>query len=450
MSAALDLDDLPALAGLDRVAVAFSGGRDSTVLLHQVCLWAARTGAAVHALHVQHGLSAHAPSWEAHVGEQVRAWSAWCRVDLRVRRLQLVVPAGASLEAHARKARYQALAELAREAGCDTVLLAHHRDDQVETFLLQALRGAGPAGLSAMPDDIGRDGIRWVRPWLDRPRADLEACRVAHRLSHVEDDSNADPRHARNRLRLSVLPALRSAFAHADEGLSTAVRMAQDARACLDALAQIDLDRVRVEGDARSLSISRLAGLDPARRRNLLRRWLIGLSSHAPAQSLLQRLSSEPLVSRDGSWVTAGGVVRVHRDHLCWIPGAAVVEPDPVAAPCRLPLRAGRHELPAWRGTLLIETCSVGGMACAGSDEIEVRSRQGGEQFQSHRGGVARALKKQFQSAGVPAWARCAPLLWRGDALVFVPGLGMDARALAPPGQAQWRLIWEPWPIPGR
>lgn len=450
MTCALDLDDLPALAGLKRVAVAFSGGRDSTVLMHQVCRWAARTGAAVHALHVQHGLSPNAPSWEAHVGEQVQAWSAWCRVDLRVRRLQLVVPAGASLEAHARGARYRALADLAREAGCDTVLLAHHRDDQVETFLLQALRGAGSAGLSAMPDDIVRDGIHWVRPWLDRPRADLESYRVAHRLSHVEDDSNADPRHARNRLRLSVLPALRSAFPHADEALSTAVSMAQDARICLDALAQIDLDRLRVDDDARVLSLSGLVGLEPARRRNLLRRWLSEMTGKAPAQSMLQRLSREPLVSSDGSWLAAGGMVRVHRDRLCWIPGAAVVEPDPAATPCRVPLCAGRHELPGWRGALRIESCDAGGIACAGLDEIEVRSRMGGERFQSHGRGVARALKKQFQAAGVPAWARVAPLLWRGDALVFVPGLGVDARALAPPGQAQWRLVWEPWADPGR
>lgn len=452
MSASPDLDDLAALAGLNRVAVACSGGRDSIVLLHLACRWAAGVGAQVHALHVQHGLSAQAPAWEAHVAAQVQAWTAWCDVVLQVRRLGLVVPAGASLEAHARTARYQALADMAREAGCDTVLLAHHRDDQVETFLLQALRGAGPAGLSAMPADIVRGGVRWVRPWLDRPRAGLEAYRLAHRLSHVEDDSNADPRHARNRLRLSVLPTLRAAFPDADEALSTSVRLAQDAQACLDALAQIDLGAVRVEGDARALSITRLAALEPARRRNLLRRWLIELTAQSPSRSLLERLCSEPLACTDGCWQVARGAVRGHRDRLCWVPesGSTVPEPLPRVTPCRVPLRAGRHEVPAWHGTLLIETVDAGGLAQAGSDAVELRARQGGERFQSHARGVPRSLKKQFQAAGIPSWARAAPLLWRGDALVFVPGLGLDARALAPEGQAQWRLVWEPWAAPGR
>ncbi len=448
MSDKLALDDLPALAGLTHVAVAYSGGRDSSVLLHQVCRWAARAGAQVHALHVQHGLSPHAPTWASHCAAQVQAWAGLCPVDLRVRRLALVVPPGASLEAHARNARYRALAEMAREAGCDTVLLAHHRDDQIETFLLQALRGAGPAGLSAMPGDVVRDGLRWVRPWLDRSRAELEAHRVAHRLSHVEDDSNAEPRHARNRLRLQVLPALRRAFPQADEALSTSVRLAQDAKACLDALAQVDLDAVRDPIDAQALSITRLAELEPARRRNLLRRWLLDLGVRATGPSQLMRLSTEPLQSPDGCWATSGGVVHAHRARLSWeADGDALPQAAP---PCRVPLQAGRHDVPTWRGTLLIEAADSDGIAPAGIDVIELRRRQGGERFQSHASGLPRSLKKQFQAAGVPSWARSAPLLWRGDALVLVPGLGLDARVRSPAGQQQWRLVWEPWPAAGR
>ena len=453
MTATLELDDLPALAGLRRVAVAYSGGRDSTVLLHLACRWAARHDADVHALHIQHGLSPNASAWEVHAAEQVRAWASWCRVELRVRRLGLVVPPGASLEAHARTARYRALADLAREAGCGTVLLAHHRDDQVETFVLQALRGAGAAGLSAMPMDIEREGVRWVRPWLDRPRADLERHRMAHRLSHVEDESNADPRHARNRLRQVVLPALRSAFPRADEALSTAVRMAQDARACLDALARIDLAVVRVDDGGQALSLARLAALDPARRRNLLRCWLIERTGQAPAQSLLQRLADEPLRSSGGRWLAKGGAVRMHRGCLCWVADVAALAARPASEnlpPCQLLLRAGRHEMPAWHGALVIEPTDVGGIAQAGLAGITLHARRGGEQFQAHVRGVPRGLKKQFQSAGVPAWAREAPLVWRGDALVFVPALGIDARALAPVGQPQWRLIWERWPLPDR
>jgi tRNA(Ile)-lysidine synthase len=418
------------------------------VLLHAACLWARAHGAQVHALHVQHGMSKLAPGWEDHGRAQVAAWSAELPVMFQVRRLALVVPPGASLEAHARQARYRALADMAREAGCDTILLAHHRDDQVETFLLQALRGAGPAGLSAMPADIERDGLRWLRPWLDRPRADLEAWRVAHALSHIDDDSNTDTRHARNRLRLSVLPTLRQAFPMADETLAASARLAQDARDCLDALAAIDLAALRETAGAPGLSLARLAELAPARRRNALRTWLIAELGLTPSQSLLTRLADEALNATAGRWPQAGGDLRVHRGRLVWVP-VTVQTPELPAPPdvCLVPLKPGRHRVPAWGGVLRIEEVHRGGVAQSGPDQVELRPRAGGEQFQSHAGGVPRSLKKQFQAADVPSWARDVPLIWRGDRLVQVPGLGVDARHVAPDGQPQWRLLWQPGPV---
>ncbi|MGY0194091.1 tRNA lysidine(34) synthetase TilS [Leptothrix sp. BB-4] len=455
-SPTVDLSDLPMLAGLSRVAVAYSGGRDSTVLLHAACHWALAHGAQVHALHVQHGLSAHAPDWEAHCAAQVSQWARGTTgmpafpVTLQVRRLGLVVPGGASLEAHARAARYEALAAMARAAGCDTVLLAHHRDDQVETFLLQALRGAGPAGLSAMPVDVRRDGLRWLRPWLDRPRAELEAWRVAHALSHVEDDSNVSPRHARNRLRQSVLPALRAAFPAADDTLSASARLAQDARACQDALARIDLETLMDAPTAAGLSIERLSALEPARRRNVLRTWLIDLAGKPPTQTLVTRLADEGIRATDGRWHTDGGTLQAYRGRLVWVPSCGQWQ-DPASRPatCRLPLVAGVHPVPAWGGALVVAAVTSGGIAQAGVDQVELRARQGGEQFQAHAHGMPRSLKKQFQDAGVPSSARFAPLIWRGDVLVQVPGLGVDARSVAPDGQPQWALHWQPDPVSG-
>ncbi|MDP4301618.1 tRNA lysidine(34) synthetase TilS [Leptothrix discophora] len=435
-----DLAALPMLAGHTRVAVAYSGGHDSTVLMHATCLWAAARGAQVHALHVQHGLSPHAAHWEAHCAAQVDGWTRIARVSLHIRRLALVVPPGASLEAHARAARYAALADMAREAGCDTVLLAHHLDDQVETFLLQALRGAGPAGLSAMPVDIRRDGLRWVRPWLDRPRVELAAHREAHGLSHIEDDSNADPRLARNRLRLLVLPALRAAFPQADETLSACVRQVQDARVCVDALARIDLEGLRDVDGGPALSVSQLLELAPARQRHALRRWLIERSGHAPSQALLMRLSTEVEHAPDGRWQGRGGLVHAHRGRLAWV---AETGRCPAPPTCRVSLRPGRHPVPDWGGVLVIEPVLRGGISQVGGDMVELRPRQGGEQFQSHPQGVPRSLKKQFQDAGVPSWARAAPLVWRDGLLVQVEGLGVDARARVRDGEPQWSLRWE-------
>jgi len=124
---------------------------------------------------------------------------------------------------------------MAEHVGVDVVLLAHHRQDQAETFLLQALRGAGVAGLASMPVSFERAGIHWLRPWLSRSRAEVQAYVDAHGLSHIDDDSNADPRFARNRLRLKWWPALAVDFPGAEASLAQAANHAADAHACLQA-----------------------------------------------------------------------------------------------------------------------------------------------------------------------------------------------------------------------
>src|SRR5690606_18940813 len=136
--------------------------------------------------------------------------------------LTLTPQPGDSIEAVARQARYEALAEMAQDTGCDTVLLAHHRQDQAETFLLQALRGAGAAGLAGMPPAATRLGVHWLRPWLHHPRQAIEAYVEAHGLSYVDDGSNDDVRYARNRLRHDVWPALQAAFPQAQAMLAVA------------------------------------------------------------------------------------------------------------------------------------------------------------------------------------------------------------------------------------
>ena len=115
----------------------------------------------------------------------------------------------------------------AKAEGCNTVLLAHHQRDQAETFLLQAMRSAGVAGLAGMPREIERDGLVWMRPWLGLPRSAIEAYVQHHGIAYVDDDSNEDDRYARNRLRRRVWPALEHAFADAEPSLAAAATWAQ-------------------------------------------------------------------------------------------------------------------------------------------------------------------------------------------------------------------------------
>lgn len=443
------------------MAVAYSGGRDSTALLHATVQAARALGLQVHALHVHHGLSAQADAWLAHGDAQCRRWARrGLPVQFHARRVSLQPRAGESVEALARSARYVALTSMAHAAGCDLVLLAHHRRDQAETWLLQALRGAGPAGLAAMPRTAQRDGIVWGRPWVDRPRQAVEAYVKRHRLAFIDDDSNADARFARNRLRLGVWPALVDAFPQAEASLAAATRWAQQAQAVLDEVAAGDLAACRVAlGDAgEGLDRACWSRLSAGRRAQVLRRWLRACTGALPDASLLERVQAEWPTARSGAcWPVTAGRLRSYRGVLrhepTFLPVQAVGSLAEVSQPTsgrRVPTSIvvaapGRYEVPAWQGALVIDAVGEGGLGLSWPTTLHLRERSGGERFQAGPGRPARSLKKQFQMAARPAWSRDGPLVYGGDRLLFVPGLGLDARVLAAPGAPQFALRWEPW-----
>jgi tRNA(Ile)-lysidine synthase len=423
------------------IAVAYSAGRDSTALLHATAHAAVGQGVSVLALHVHHGLSPFADEWLAQAQQQCARWAKQgLPVRLRSHRLQGEPAPGESVEAWARRERYRALRQMALEEGADTVLLAHHQRDQAETFLLQGLRGAGVAGLAGMPAQIERDGIRWVRPWLAQPRRAIEAYVRAHRLRHVDDDSNQDPRFARNRLRLSVWPALVDAFPQAEASFADAAAWAAEASACLHELATADLQSMDEEGRLRLAAWRALSG---PRRANVLREWLRRQTGRSAASSLVQRLQVELPAAGSAQWELPGGSLRRHRGVLRFEPATDVADVARPAREKRLRVDGpGVHALPGWGGRLVAEWVEQGGVTPAWLAHAELRPRQGGERFMAGIGRPARSLKKQYQAAEVPAWQRDGPLLFSGGQLVFVPGLGIDARVQAAPGQRQLGLHW--------
>ncbi len=431
----------PATAELTHcIAVAYSAGRDSTALLHATALAAAGQGVRVVALHLHHGLSPHADDWLAHAQAQCTRWvQQGLPLRLLTHRLTERPPAGDSIEAWARQARYRALRQMAAEAGAHIVLLAHHQRDQAETLLLQALRGAGVAGLAGMPREVERDGITWLRPWLSHPREAIEAYVRRHRLRYVDDDSNDDPRFARNRLRLNVWPALSRAFPQAEASLADAATWAGEALECLAELALMDLARV---SSAAGLDIKAWRGLSEARQTHALRAWLKAASGRSAAASLVQRLALELPGAGPAQWELPGGVLRRHRGRLLFTAEAPVAVVDAARQASLRILRAGRFALPGWGGELVARRVKEGGVPLAWLAHLELRPREGGEQFQAGIGRPARSLKKQYQDVGIPEWERTGPLVYSGGQLVFVPGLGLDARVLALPGQPQLSLHW--------
>jgi tRNA(Ile)-lysidine synthase len=442
----------------DVVAVATSGGRDSLALLHAAVRCASTLGLRVVALHVHHGLQVDADEWLEVVRGLCRRWAddgypvtfAWARLSGRPAR-------GESVEGWARRERYAELARLARKAGATIVLLAHHRRDQAETVLLQALRGAGAAGLAAMPKVIVRQGLTWARPWLDIASDDIDDYARRHELAFVRDPSNEDPRWARSRLRTRVMPALREAFPEAESALAAVAQRAQEAREVLDEVALQDLAGF-TEGAELILAAWRQSS--EARRRNALRCWL---ALHAPAgapESLLARLADELADDTPRRWpLDAERVLRSWRGRVAVVAvvagadspadagGAHPLDPPPVLPESDLRLlRCGLHDVPGWPGRLEVFAVPEGGISPTRLAQVHARARAGGEQFRRAPRASDRALKKQFQAAGVPPEAREGPLVFDAQGvLLFVPGLGVDARAWAPAGTPQWAMRWVPF-----
>ena len=421
------------------VAVAYSGGRDSTALLFATLAACAPVGIEVAALHVHHRLHADADAWALHCEAQCIAWAnEGHALRFEAERLEANAQAGEGVEAWARRARYRALRGMAMTHGAGIVLLGHHRRDQAETFLLQALRGGGVAGLAAMPRSIERAGITWARPWLDVASEAIEAYAIANELTWIEDGSNDDPRFARNRLRREVWPVLDAAFPGAAKCLATAARWAAQAADINDEMAATDLPHVTMDG---KLVVAAWRSLSPARQSNVLRAWLHVASSRSAPASLVERLLAEAGALGAREWPAAGGRVIFYRGALRWAHEhvAAAAPPASIALDAHQP---GRHALAPWRGELRVEAATQNGISIRTAASLEARARAPGDRFQGGSRRPPRSLKLQYQSAGVPAHEREGPVFCCEGRIVFVPGLGIDARFVAAAGEPQLSLRW--------
>ncbi|MGL4601477.1 MAG: tRNA lysidine(34) synthetase TilS, partial [Plesiomonas sp.] len=213
-----------------RILVAYSGGVDSTVLLHvMVRLRALNPSLTLRAIHVHHGLSQNADMWADHCTQICAQWN----VPLDIARVQ-VKKTQTSLEASARDARYQAISSLLVSG--ESLVTAQHLDDQMETVLLALKRGSGPAGLAAMTDRMPFTRGQQLRPLLKVTRAEIEAYAQHNQLRWIEDESNADPRFDRNFLRLRVLPTLTQRWPHIGDAIARSAALCGEQEALLDEL----------------------------------------------------------------------------------------------------------------------------------------------------------------------------------------------------------------------
>ena len=264
------------------LAVAFSGGLDSTVLLHAANRLAPSADVGLSALHVHHGLSANADAWAESCASVCRAQD----IPLTVIRVDVPHYSGEGMEAAARRVRHQAF----DSHPADWILLAHHADDQAETVLHNLLRGAGVRGAAAMPEVRGR----LMRPLLSLGRATLLAYAKHHRLTWIDDESNADTRYTRNFLRREILPLITSRFSRAIEQLADAAGRFGEADSLLDDLARLDLGDSPAEFP---LPRRLFRGMPAARARNLLRAMLKWHHVQCPEEARLAEFARQLLTA---------------------------------------------------------------------------------------------------------------------------------------------------------
>lgn len=416
--------------------VGLSGGADSCCLAVALTELPARLP--VRAIHVDHGLQGGAPAFRA-------ASIALCgRLGLPVVVVapHIVLRAGESVEEAARDARYDAIA--AQLAPGECLLTAHHRDDQAETFLIQALRGSGPKGLAAMPPSR-RLGAGWhLRPLLDVPRADLRRFAAQRNIQAIEDPMNGDPRFDRAFLRSALWPTLVRRWPGAAAGLARAAEHSAEAQQILDGVAELDLAGVR-DGD--SLALPRLRCLARARQVNALRHWIAAAGAPLPPTARLTEALRQVLDARaDHQPLVRWGAcaLRRYRDRIFLTPARAPALPEALRWHWQdqpvIELGPGLGRL---RAVVRPDGVPLG----AADEPLTIRRRRGGEQLRIAVSGRRQSVQHLCQRRGVLPWLRDAlPFIHAGAELIAVGDLWRCAGRRAAADATPVAFAWEEGP----
>ena len=411
-----------------QLLVAFSGGLDSTVLLHILSKLRSEFPLKLSAMHVHHGLSTNADVW-ANFCEKT---CSNLNIPFQLKKVLIDKGSGLGIEAAARNARYQALS--APQA--DFICLAQHQNDQAETLLLQLARGAGVKGLAGMAQvDLQR---KLLRPLLNVSRAELEAYAKQHRLQWIEDESNDDTHFDRNYMRHDVLPALQKRYSAIAQTLSRSAENLADASALLDDLAQLDAGNF---AQNQKINLNLFKNLSEARQANLMRWWLaqnqIGMPSAQQLQQLLWQLLHAKLDATVKIKVAESQYIQRYQ-------GSAYLVNECVKSPSINLLWLGEEVINLPNETRLIFTKKMGeGLALQAGFKLRIKYREGGERFRPELGRPSRTLKYVLQASAMPPWQReQLPLIFMDETLVYIPNYGAAAELQAKPNETGCVITW--------
>ncbi|MBY0572997.1 MAG: tRNA lysidine(34) synthetase TilS [Undibacterium sp.] len=431
-------------AGQGGIAVAYSGGVDSTVLLYLVTRFANANKIPIFAFHVHHGLSPNADQWQAHCSRTCLSLGVhFDTAEVTVKNI------GEGIEAAARGQRYLALGAMCRVHHCSFLLTAHHLDDQAETMLMQLFRGTGLRGLSGMdvsnyaPQLLGNDRLLLARPLLAEAKYRLLAYANKLGLSHVEDESNLELCYTRNALRHHLMPAIEELAPNFAERLSRTALHVRSANRLLDEIAANDLGFCLV-GDA--LQLSSLKTLSDDRIDNLLRYWFASRGLQLPSTSKLVEMRAQLFDARDDARLTVQ-----HQQYSLHRYGGKIVLCNRSTQSNHVGELSAHWNgedflsIPELKGRLIFLPSNEGVSASfLRKHRLSIRPRIGGERLRLAQNRPSRDLKSHFQSMRIPFWRRDKlPYIYIEDELFFVGLLGVDAHFHSVEDEACIELVWQ-------
>jgi tRNA(Ile)-lysidine synthase len=403
------------------MTMALSGGVDSVVLLHLLHQLQKTHHFTLKASHVHHGLSKNADKWVKFCEKLCAKLS----ISLDVYYIQLPQKKSLGIEGEARRLRYEKLLT----SKTDLVVLAHHEDDQAETFLLQLIRGAGVKGLSSMAHFD--DSRRLWRPLLNASRTDIENYAKKHQLKWIEDESNLNIDFDRNFIRSKILPILKNRFSHIIKVIYRSSAHLAEAQNLLDDLAKLDLkNSLKSSNYKHKLQVKTLDKLSNSRAKNVLRFWLEINDQLMPSKDLLDELLRQVLTAKKDATIriqlSKEYEIRRYQDEIYIVP--------------KNKKKLKNYEI-IWQGEpeiLLPNGAQLNFKKVKGRginlkfldhQKLKIRNRQGGEFFKPDSKRPTKKIKQLLQESDLPPWEReFFPMIFVGDELAAVPNFGIDQK----------------------
>ena len=403
------------------MTVALSGGVDSVVLLHLLHHLQKKHHFTLNAMHVHHGLSKNADKWVKFCEKLCMKLSA----PLDIQYIQLPQKKSLGIEGEARRLRYEKLLQ----TKTDLIVLAHHEDDQAETFLLQLIRGAGVKGLSSMAYFDATKKL-W-RPLLNQSKFDIENYAKQHKLKWIEDESNQNIDFDRNFIRSKVLPILKNRFNHVIKVISRSSSHLAEAQNLLDDLAKLDLKSyLKSNKYKHKLQVKTLNKLSLSRAKNVLRYWMELNDQLMPSKDLLDELLRQVLTAKKDAILkielSKNHEIRRYKDEIY------IVQKNQQKQKNYEIFWSGESEISLPSGSKLTFKKAKGkgvNLELLKNKKLKIANRQGGESFKPNSKRPTKKVKQLLQESDLPPWERdFLPLVFVGDDLASIPNFGIDIK----------------------